>query len=57
MPFLQTLDPCRHIEPPDRGQGQAAIVAPGEEPGAGAGISPAGVGIADIGGVLSVDQP
>ncbi len=33
----------------DRGGHEAAVVAPGEEPGAGPGVSAAGVGIADIG--------
>jgi len=38
------------IERPDRGQRQAAVVAPGEEPGARPRIGAPRVGIADVGG-------
>src|SRR5271168_3292754 len=38
------------IERPDRGERQATVLAPGEEPAARPRIGPAGVGVADVGG-------
>ena len=48
--LLQLLDPGRHVERPDRRQREAAIFAPGEEPGARARVSAARVRVADVGG-------
>ena len=48
--LLQLLHPGRHVERPDRRERQAAIFAPGEEPGARPGISPARVVVVDVGG-------
>ena len=50
MGLLECLDISGDIERPDRGQRQAAIVAPGEELAAGPRIGPARVRVADVGG-------
>ena len=42
--------PSGHVERPDRRQRKAAILAPGEECGAGSRIGPACVVVADVGG-------
>jgi hypothetical protein len=47
---LQALDICSDIEWPDRGQCEAAMFAPGKEPGARPGIGAARVGVANVGG-------
>ena len=44
------LHPGRHVERPDGREREAATLAPGEEPAAGAGIGPARVGVLDVGG-------
>jgi len=48
MFLLQLLNPARHVEQPDRGECQPAILAPGEEPSACAHIGPPRVRVADI---------
>jgi FAD/FMN-containing dehydrogenase len=47
--LLQVLYIGGDVMRPNRAWRQAAIVAPGEEPGAGSGISAARVGVADVG--------
>ena len=50
MGLLERLYISGDIERPDRGQRQAAILAPGEELAAGPRVSPARVRVADVGG-------
>jgi hypothetical protein len=50
MLLLQDLYIRRDIEGPDRGERQAALLAPGEEPGACPGMGPVRVRVADVGG-------
>jgi hypothetical protein len=47
---LQLLYISGDVMGPDRGRRQATIFAPGEEPGAGPGVSAARVRVADVGG-------
>jgi hypothetical protein len=48
--LLQLLHPSRHVERANGREREATIFAPGEEPGAGSGISPARVVVVDVGG-------
>jgi len=48
--LVQFFHPSRHVERPDGREREAALFAPGEEPAAGAGVSPARVVVGDIGG-------
>ena len=48
--LLQLVHPGCHVERPDRRERQAAPLAPGEEPRAGAGIGTTGVRVVDVGG-------
>ena len=50
MGLLERLYICGDIVRPDRGQRQAAVLAPGEEPAARAGVGPTRVRVADVGG-------
>ena len=48
--LLQRIHPGRHVEGSDRSEREAALFAPDEEASAGPGISPARVGVVDVGG-------
>ena len=47
---LQFLHPGGHVERPNGREREAALLAPGEEPAASAGVSPARVVVVDVGG-------
>jgi hypothetical protein len=48
--LLQAFDIGGDVVRPDRGERQAAVFAPGKEPAAGARVSAARVGVADVSG-------
>ena len=48
--LIQFLHPGRHVERPDGREREVTLLAPGEEPAAGAGVSPARVVVVDVGG-------